>query len=172
MESRVPDWGGEEFSTAWREDSFFTLSRSIISHPSIVIGSADDVSLYIVQMGTEVDVVSRRRRGQVGRERRRRRRRRQQRGTSGIERYSPSGLTLFLLPSMGECVLEAGRCMRGEFLRCATAADISVDDEIGGPGRSVQGTCAQESKNRRACVHHRIDLQAEESRVGFGVGLR
>ena len=44
---------------------------------------------------------------------------------------SPSDFTTFLLLSIGECVLEAGRGMWGEFL-CATAADISFDDEIGG----------------------------------------
>ena len=82
---------------------------------------------------------------------------------------------------MGECVLEAGRCMRGEFLRCATAADISVDDEIGGGTggeRSVQGTCAQASKNRRACVSTTTTTTestfggaGEESGLGLVVGL-
>ena len=41
----------------------------------------------------------------------------------------PSDFTRFLLLSMGERFLEAGRGTCGEFL-CATAADIALDDEM------------------------------------------
>ena len=54
----------------------------------------------------------------------------------------PSDFTTLLLPSIGECVLEAGRGMWGEF-RCATAADISFDDEM---GDFSQRTCAAQSQ--------------------------
>lgn len=39
---------------------------------------------------------------------------------------SPSGFALCFLLSIGECVLDAGRGICGEVLRCATAADIPL----------------------------------------------